>query len=156
MKQPRVKRCKDCGTQENLVFSYEFKGVRYVLNICKDCTKARRLKKTTCGKCGKTKPKPTQDSYCKECRRQKNKDNGWGSKRYQDRSADFKIDLWKFVEQIRRRDYKLYDLDLLKIVDFWSQIILNHHLYWSKSSSEQIKLMFKDLEEYLEGKKIKK
>jgi hypothetical protein len=144
--KPRT--CYICGTTENLYATGAY---------CKTCLSARSKEKYKnqtqdyCSTCYESKS-GSRTKQCKKCAA--HYQSGY---KYRDKSEDFKVDLYIFVEQIKRRGYNLYTLDIFKIIDLWCQITLQPHRYWHKPQHEQLKLMFDDLCDYLTSKeKIKK
>lgn len=130
--------CKTCSRQAAKARYYKLKAEnkRRVYDYCSSCyvEKAANLC-PVCSKCNQYKQEKV---------------------RFFDKSDNFKIDLYQFVKQIEQRNYNLYELDLLKIINYWCEITVQPHRYWTKTQSQQIRFMFDDLKLFLEGKAIKK
>ena len=153
MSQSKEKRCRVCGTTDNLAigaFKNKQRNERTILNLCIPCRNdiareaAQARVRDYCSRCYDVKTDANTNNYCKPC-------SSKASRRiiFRKMSDDFKIDLHIYVEAIKRRDYNLYDIDLLKIVDLWCQICYFPHMYWANNTADQLRLMFKDLERFL-------
>lgn len=130
------KTCKRCGAEPLYLNS----------PLCHKCWLLRdvenRMKREHCSRCYGPKTS-LRTGYCHKCF-----SYVVNKKKFHKIPDKEEKELEKFIKQIIRREYKLYDVDLLTIVNWWATISLFPHQYWAKSQSEQIRLMWADLVEW--------